>query len=85
MPHEHLRMALSRITFCDDGTFLGDSIGDIALEGFEGTFILSYDEKIRLKHNDGRVGTVQYISSKNQIIYYTIDGNKRPINVYYKK
>ena len=74
------------LTLCSDGTFsryAGTTIGEG--EGDKGTYILRYDDKILLQHENGATSTVKYLSQSQEIVYYTWDSNQQPINEYYSK
>lgn len=75
----------AEMTFNSDGTFQTESNTKYGLEKCSGKYILRYEEKILLKYDDGSEGTVKYLSNNYQMVYYTVDSNQVPIDVYYKK
>ena len=75
-----------KIVFNSDGTFV-KTVSNPLLQNTttQGNFILRYDNKILLKHNDGEQSTVRYLAESEEIVYYTIDSHSNPIDEYYKK
>lgn len=75
-----------KLTFYADGTFsryVGTTTDE--KDKYEGTYILRYDDKILLQYKDGTTATVKYLSSSQEMVYYTRYANKTPIDEYYTK
>ena len=75
-----------KLIFNSDGTFIrtvGESSSGTSI--VRGEYILRYENKVLLKHQDGTQLTVKYLPETQEIVCYTRDVHLNAINEYYKK